>query len=127
MGRCASWRAGSDLPVSLSGEVAEARRSRVARSAIARDAVGVLDVGGAASDTAQRPLDQCDCFDRLRPPLAVAAGSDVPGVGQLLTRLSTESDATEEKEIQVWFDSDQVQVFDPSDGRNLTLLPGMTG
>jgi multiple sugar transport system ATP-binding protein len=59
--------------------------------------------------------------------LAVAAGSDVPGVGQLLTRLSTESDATEEKEIQVWFDSDQVQVFDPSDGRNLTLLPGMTG
>ena len=23
---------------------------------------------GAASDTAQRPLDQCDCFDRLRPP-----------------------------------------------------------
>ena len=22
----------------------------------------------AASDTAQRPLDQCDCFDRLRPP-----------------------------------------------------------
>jgi len=40
----------------------------VARSAIARDAVGALDVGGAASDTAQRPLDQCDCFDRLRPP-----------------------------------------------------------
>jgi len=43
----------------------------VARSAIARDAVGALDVGGAASDTAQRPLDQCDCFDRLRPPTAL--------------------------------------------------------
>ena len=25
-------------------------------------------MGGAASDAAQRPLDQCDCFDRLRPP-----------------------------------------------------------
>ena len=68
LGRCASWRAGSDLPVSLSGEVAEARRSSLARSAIARDAVGALDLGGAASDAAQRPLDQCDCFDRLRPP-----------------------------------------------------------
>jgi len=45
----------------------------VARSAIARDAVGALDVGGAASDTAQRPLDQCDCFDRLRPPSAEPA------------------------------------------------------
>jgi len=44
----------------------------VARSAIARDAVGALDVGGAASDTAQRPLDQCDCFDRLRPPVAAS-------------------------------------------------------
>lgn len=44
------------LPVSLSGEVAEARRSRVARSAIVCDAVGALDVGGAASHTARRPL-----------------------------------------------------------------------
>jgi len=35
----------------------EARRSRVARSAIARDAVGdALDVGGAASHAARRPL-----------------------------------------------------------------------
>ena len=25
-------------------------------------------MGGAASDAAQRPFDQCDCFDRLRPP-----------------------------------------------------------
>ena len=74
LGRYASWRAGSDLPVSLSGEVAEARRSRMARSAIARDAVGALDVGGAASDTAQRPLDQCDCFDRLSPPGSVHRG-----------------------------------------------------
>ena len=36
LGRCASWRAGSDLPVSLSGEVAEAPRSRVARSTVPR-------------------------------------------------------------------------------------------
>ena len=29
---------------------------------------------GAASDTAQRPLDQCDCFDRLSPPGSVHRG-----------------------------------------------------
>jgi len=50
-GRCASWRAGPGLP----GGAAEARRSRVARSAIARDAVGALDLGEAAPQAAQRP------------------------------------------------------------------------
>ena len=43
-----------------------------------------------------------------------------PGAGQLVTRLSTGSAAAEEEKIQVWFDPEQVQVFDPSDGRNLT-------
>ena len=37
-------------------------------------------MGGAASDTAQRPLDQCDCFDRLRPP-----GTEDPLVGYVNT------------------------------------------
>jgi len=54
-GRCASWRAGPGLPATLPGGVAEARRSRVARSAIARDAVGALDLGEAAPQAAQSP------------------------------------------------------------------------
>ncbi len=52
--------------------------------------------------------------------IADAGTADVPGVGRLVTRLSTGSAAAEEEKIQVWFDSEHVQVFDPSDGRNLT-------
>ncbi len=57
--------------------------------------------------------------------LAADAGTaDVPGAGQLVARLSAASAATEGEKIQVWFDLDRVQVFDPSDGRNLTPNPG---
>ncbi|MGH3899424.1 MAG: ABC transporter ATP-binding protein [Pseudonocardiaceae bacterium] len=58
--------------------------------------------------------------------LAADAGTtDVPGAGLLVTRLSAASAATEGERMQVWFDPDGVQVFDPSDGRNLTPGPGM--
>jgi multiple sugar transport system ATP-binding protein len=54
--------------------------------------------------------------------LAVDAGTgDVLGAVQLVTRLPVASAAAEGQRVQVWFDPDQVQVFDPSDGRNLTL------
>jgi multiple sugar transport system ATP-binding protein len=54
--------------------------------------------------------------------LIIDAGTvDVPGIGQLVTRLSTGSAATEEEKIHVWFDPEHVQVFDPLDGRNLTV------
>ncbi len=57
--------------------------------------------------------------------LAADAGTaDVPGAAQLVTRLSAASAATEGKRIQVWFDLDRVQVFDPSNGRNLTPNSG---
>ncbi len=53
--------------------------------------------------------------------LAADAGTiDVPGAGQLVTRLSAASAAAQGARIQVWFDPDRVQVFDPADGRNLT-------
>ena len=39
-------------------------------------------VGGAASDTAQRPLDQCDCFDRLRPPSPAGGRCDLRMLAQ---------------------------------------------
>ncbi len=57
--------------------------------------------------------------------LAADAGTaDVPGAGQLVTRLSAASAATEGERIQVWFDPDRVHVFDPFDGRNLTPNSG---
>jgi multiple sugar transport system ATP-binding protein len=58
--------------------------------------------------------------------LAADAGTtNVPGVGQLITRLSAASAAIEEEKLEVWFDPDYIQVFHPLDGRNLTLAPGV--
>jgi multiple sugar transport system ATP-binding protein len=54
--------------------------------------------------------------------LAADAGSaDVPASGsQLVTRLSAASGAAEGAEMEVWFDADKIQLFDPSSGKNLT-------
>jgi multiple sugar transport system ATP-binding protein len=37
-----------------------------------------------------------------------------------VARLSAASGAREGEKLDVWFDPDQLQVFDPSSGRNLT-------
>ncbi|MGH3765067.1 MAG: ABC transporter ATP-binding protein [Pseudonocardiaceae bacterium] len=55
----------------------------------------------------------------------LAGTAGVPGVTQLVTRLSVTSAATQADMVEVWFDPDHVQVFDLSDGRNLTLAAGM--
>ena len=54
--------------------------------------------------------------------LAADAGTaDLGSNGsQITTRLSAASGAAEGEEIDIWFDAEQVQVFDPSSGRNLT-------
>jgi multiple sugar transport system ATP-binding protein len=39
---------------------------------------------------------------------------------QLVTRLSAASQAKEGEKVDVWFDNDQIQLFDPSSGKNLT-------
>jgi multiple sugar transport system ATP-binding protein len=54
--------------------------------------------------------------------LAADAGAgDVPASGsQLVTRLSATSAAKEGEKVDVWFDADKVQLFDPSSGKNLT-------
>ena len=54
--------------------------------------------------------------------LAADAGTaDLGSNGsQITTRLSAASSAAEGEEIDIWFDAEQVQVFDPSSGRNLT-------
>ncbi|MDK1474798.1 sn-glycerol-3-phosphate ABC transporter ATP-binding protein UgpC [Streptomyces sp. 549] len=54
---------------------------------------------------------------------AVTGSSDVPtgGIAQLVTRLSSATEARENAELEVWFDPDRVMLFNPEDGRNLTL------
>ena len=50
-----------------------------------------------------------------------AGAGDVPASGQqLVTRLSAASQAKEGEKVDVWFDNDQIQLFDPSSGKNLT-------
>ncbi|MGH3877126.1 MAG: ABC transporter ATP-binding protein [Actinophytocola sp.] len=50
-----------------------------------------------------------------------AGAADVPASGQqLVTRLSATSVAKEGEKVDVWFDNDQIQLFDPSSGKNLT-------
>jgi multiple sugar transport system ATP-binding protein len=54
--------------------------------------------------------------------LAADAGSaDVPASGsQIVTRLAAASSAAEGQPLDVWFDTDKVQLFDPKSGKNLT-------
>ncbi|KAA9155166.1 sn-glycerol-3-phosphate ABC transporter ATP-binding protein UgpC [Amycolatopsis acidicola] len=54
--------------------------------------------------------------------LAADTGADdVPGGGaQIVARLSAASRIADGTSAEVWFDPDKVQLFDPSDGRNLT-------
>jgi multiple sugar transport system ATP-binding protein len=56
--------------------------------------------------------------------LAADAGSaDVPSSGsQIVTRLSAESAAREGQNLDIWFDTDKIQLFDPSTGKNLTFV-----
>jgi len=54
--------------------------------------------------------------------LAADSGSaDVPGAeSQIVARLSAESSATENADLQIWYDADKIKLFDPSNGKNLT-------
>jgi multiple sugar transport system ATP-binding protein len=54
--------------------------------------------------------------------LAADAGSaDVPSSGsQLVTRLAAASGAAEGADLEIWYDTDKIQLFDPSTGKNLT-------
>ncbi len=61
--------------------------------------------------------------DELAELAADAGTADVPGGGSgtLVTRLSVASTATEGQRSEVWVDTSKIQVFDPSNGRNLTV------
>ncbi|MEG3637189.1 ABC transporter ATP-binding protein [Micromonospora palythoicola] len=56
---------------------------------------------------------------------ADAGAADFSGAGSnLVTRLSAESTVTEGEDRRVWFNLEKIHLFDPSDGRNLTLHEG---
>ncbi|MCZ7423838.1 MULTISPECIES: sn-glycerol-3-phosphate ABC transporter ATP-binding protein UgpC [unclassified Micromonospora] len=56
---------------------------------------------------------------------ADAGAADFGGAGSnLVTRLSAESTVTEGEDRRVWFNLEKIHLFDPSDGRNLTLHEG---
>ncbi|MEU4645148.1 sn-glycerol-3-phosphate ABC transporter ATP-binding protein UgpC [Micromonospora sp. NPDC023814] len=57
--------------------------------------------------------------------LAADAGADFSGGGaSLVTRLSAESPVEEGQHRRVWFNLEKIHLFDPSNGRNLTLHEG---
>ncbi|MBW4702104.1 MULTISPECIES: ABC transporter ATP-binding protein [unclassified Micromonospora] len=57
--------------------------------------------------------------------LAADAGADFSGGGgNLVTRLSAESPVQEGEDRRVWFNLEKIHLFDPSNGRNLTLHEG---
>ncbi|MDT7713834.1 MAG: multiple sugar transport system ATP-binding protein [Pseudonocardiales bacterium] len=56
---------------------------------------------------------------------ADAGGVDLPhGAANLVTRLSAESRLREGADAELWLNLDKIHLFDPSDGRNMTLLEG---
>ncbi len=57
--------------------------------------------------------------------LAADAGADFSGGGaNLVTRLSAESGVREGESRRVWFNLEKIHLFDPTNGRNLTLHEG---
>ncbi|GLY20279.1 sn-glycerol-3-phosphate ABC transporter ATP-binding protein UgpC [Micromonospora sp. NBRC 101691] len=57
--------------------------------------------------------------------LAADTGADFAGAGSsLVTRLSAESTVTEGENRRVWFNLEKIHLFDPTNGRNLTLHEG---
>ncbi|MGK5518655.1 ABC transporter ATP-binding protein [Micromonospora sp. URMC 107] len=57
--------------------------------------------------------------------LAADAGADFSGGGaSLVTRLSAESPVEEGQTRRVWFNLEKIHLFDPTNGRNLTLHEG---
>ncbi|MEU8130550.1 sn-glycerol-3-phosphate ABC transporter ATP-binding protein UgpC [Micromonospora sp. NPDC049049] len=56
---------------------------------------------------------------------ADAGGADFAGAGgNLVTRLSAESPVAEGQTRRVWFNLEKIHLFDPANGRNLTLQEG---
>jgi multiple sugar transport system ATP-binding protein len=61
--------------------------------------------------------------DALQELAQDAGTSEVPGAGeaQIVTRLNPESGVRQGEGARLWMDTAKIHIFDPSDGRNLTL------
>jgi multiple sugar transport system ATP-binding protein len=55
---------------------------------------------------------------------ADAGGADLPPQDSLVTRLSAESRVRDGVDAQVWLNLEKIHLFDPRDGRNITLEEG---
>ncbi|NMO55124.1 sn-glycerol-3-phosphate ABC transporter ATP-binding protein UgpC [Actinoplanes sp. TBRC 11911] len=55
---------------------------------------------------------------------ADAGGADLPPQDSLVTRLSAESRVRDGVDAQVWLNLDKIHLFDPRDGKNITLEEG---
>jgi multiple sugar transport system ATP-binding protein len=58
---------------------------------------------------------------------ADAGGADLPPQDSLVTRLSAESRVRDGADARVWMNLDKIHLFDPRDGRNITLSGEKTG
>ncbi|KDN19335.1 ABC transporter ATP-binding protein [Amycolatopsis rifamycinica] len=59
--------------------------------------------------------------EELAELAADSGSSDVPGAeSQIVARLSAESSAKENADLEIWYDADKIKLFDPSNGKNLT-------
>jgi multiple sugar transport system ATP-binding protein len=62
--------------------------------------------------------------DELRELAEDAGGGEIPMAGEegrIVARLDSASDVTEGEESEMWVDATRLQLFDPDDGRNLTV------
>jgi multiple sugar transport system ATP-binding protein len=72
-----------------------------------------LDVEGDAATAAD-----------LEDLAADAGGADLPNQSGLVTRLSAESRVREGADAKIWLNLEKIHLFDPTDGRNVTLHEG---
>jgi multiple sugar transport system ATP-binding protein len=64
--------------------------------------------------------DQAAAAD-LEDLAADAGGADLPPQDSLVTRLSAESRVRDGRDARIWMNLDKIHLFDPRDGRNITL------
>ncbi|MFC4004279.1 ABC transporter ATP-binding protein [Prauserella oleivorans] len=83
--------------------------------------VDVLESMGAEKYAYFTVEEQLATTAELEELAADAGATDVPGTGStIVTRLSAASEVREGQPLEVWFDPDRIQLFDPKSGTNFT-------
>jgi len=93
-----------------------------ARGAVYRGPVDVVESMGSDKYAYFTLTGERASTAELEELAADAGVTDLRASGeQLVTRLSAASPVREGETAEVWFDLEKIQLFDPADGRNLTL------